>query len=119
MSTHTPGPLRTQDSISSKWDELDDCAIVDERGRIIGEAFALVGQNEHRPARANAELWAAAPDTTEALARTLTSLGRCQADPLNPCWNDRPADEIGKHWGGGEACSYCWGRAALKKARGK
>lgn len=40
----------------------------------------------------------------------------CQADPLNPCWDDRPGDVAGQHWGGGQACANCTTRAALKSA---
>lgn len=36
----------------------------------------------------------------------------CLADPLNPCWNNRPTDVAGKHWGGGDACTNCTTRAA-------
>jgi hypothetical protein len=41
----------------------------------------------------------------------------CQLDWLNPCWNSRPGDIAGKHWGGGQACSHCVARAAIAKAR--
>jgi hypothetical protein len=44
----------------------------------------------------------------------------CSVDGLNPCWAERPADVVGKHWGGGDACANCTAagtiRAALKKA---
>ncbi len=35
----------------------------------------------------------------------------CQADPLNPCWDARPTDVVGQHWGGGVACANCTKRA--------
>ena len=41
----------------------------------------------------------------------------CRFDPLNPCWNGRPMDVAGKHWGVGDACSVCNARAALDKAQ--
>jgi hypothetical protein len=37
----------------------------------------------------------------------------CHADPLNPCWDNRPTDVVGKHWGGGSACANCVVRAAV------
>lgn len=42
----------------------------------------------------------------------------CQVDPLNACWDNRPGDVPGKHWGGGAACSHCNLRAAIAKATG-
>lgn len=42
----------------------------------------------------------------------------CQCDLLNPCWDNRPDDVPGKHWGGGDACSHCNLRAAIAKATG-
>lgn len=40
----------------------------------------------------------------------------CHFDALNPCWNNRPTDVLGKHWGGGSACPVCTARAAIAKA---
>jgi hypothetical protein len=37
----------------------------------------------------------------------------CQADPLNPCWDNRPTDVVGQHWGGGDACANCTMRAKV------
>lgn len=65
--SHTPGPLRAVECKSTKWDEIGDHAIVDTAGKIIGEAFATVDHRDQRPARGNAELWAAAPEMYEAL----------------------------------------------------
>lgn len=31
----------------------------------------------------------------------------CNFDVLNPCWDNRPTDKPGKHWGIGEACPSC------------
>lgn len=39
----------------------------------------------------------------------------CLCDVLNPCIL---SNEPGKHWGGGDACSNCKMRAALKLAQG-
>lgn len=33
--------------------------------------------------------------------------GICKCDILNPCWDNRPTDVPGKHWGGGLACEPC------------
>lgn len=33
--------------------------------------------------------------------------GVCKFDVLNPCWDNRKSDVVGKHWGGGNACSAC------------
>jgi hypothetical protein len=40
----------------------------------------------------------------------------CLADPKNPCWDNRPTDIPGRHWGGGAACTSCNARTALAKA---
>jgi hypothetical protein len=42
----------------------------------------------------------------------------CQCDALNPCWDNRPDDVPGKHWGGGPACSHCNLRAAIATTTG-
>lgn len=53
-------------------------------------------------------------DVVGALAACVSyHTGICLADPLNPCWNNRPGDKIGRHWGGGEACAVCQARAVL------
>lgn len=33
--------------------------------------------------------------------------GVCKYDVLNPCWDNRRSDVVGKHWGGGKACEAC------------
>jgi hypothetical protein len=40
----------------------------------------------------------------------------CMCDVNNPCFDNRPTDVLGKHWGGGNACAACYARAALAKA---
>lgn len=62
MSAHTPAPLAVKETDSTRYDQRGDCAIVDAQLRVIGEAFALVGPGDTRPALANATLWSAAPD---------------------------------------------------------
>lgn len=37
----------------------------------------------------------------------------CRCDVLNPCWDNRPTDVAGQHWGGGDACDECKLRAAI------
>lgn len=41
-----------------------------------------------------------------------TRLG-CFVDALNPCWDHRPTDVVGKHWAGGPACAYCHASALI------
>jgi hypothetical protein len=48
-------------------------------------------------------------------AEPVAMVNECLCDPLNPCWDNRPADVPGKHWGGGEACINCSFRAALAR----
>lgn len=39
--------------------------------------------------------------------RSFKVRGICQFDVLNPCWDNRPRDVPGKHWGEGDACAAC------------
>lgn len=39
--------------------------------------------------------------------RSFQVRGVCKCDPLNPCWDARPDDVPGEHWGGGPACDPC------------
>lgn len=50
------------------------------------------------------------------LNRTFKVRGICKVDVLNPCWDDRPTDVPGQHWGGPEipACPACT-KAAFAK----
>ena len=48
----------------------------------------------------------------------------CSYDVLNPCWNNRPTDKPGLHWGSEpdnviHACANCTIRAAIAKAEGR
>ena len=70
----TPGPLTIKRSLSSDNTGGYDYAIIDEAGQIIAETYEHVGVGrelgavyDKRPARANAVLFAAAPDLYEAL----------------------------------------------------
>lgn len=38
----------------------------------------------------------------------------CAFDPLNPCFNNRPTDVVGRHWGGSPACAVCNARGVLR-----
>jgi hypothetical protein len=42
----------------------------------------------------------------------------CRCDALNPCWDGRPTDVAGQHWGGGDACPECTLRAAIAAVQG-
>ena len=67
MGDYTRGPLEIAFSTSVKPDEWGDVAIVDGEHRVIGEAFDLVALDTHRPALANATLWAAAGELLESI----------------------------------------------------
>lgn len=74
----------------------------------------------HDELAANAQLIAAAPELLVAL-NMLNDSGSlvCMFDHLNPCWDDRPSDAPGRHWGEGDACACCIARAAIAKAEGR
>lgn len=48
-------------------DSGGDYAIVDADGHVIGEAIHRVGRHNFRPAKANAKLWAKAPEMVAVL----------------------------------------------------
>lgn len=49
------------------------------------------------------------------LVEALRSLDlHCGFDLLNPCFDNRPADVTGQHWGVGKACRGCAARALLR-----
>lgn len=79
MSQHTPGPWTVHGPSPGKgaFDDGGDYCIRDAEGKIIGEAIALVGHGDHRPALANATLWAAAPAMLEALKAVLNCGDYC------------------------------------------
>jgi hypothetical protein len=61
---HTPGPFTVA---GPSYDRLDptkcgDYALVNGNGHIVAEAFRLVAEDIELPAKANAYLFAAAPD---------------------------------------------------------
>jgi hypothetical protein len=68
----------------------------------------------------------AAPELLEALKAmerraSINGLSKCFFDPLNPCWDNRPSDKPGWHWGTTadnpvRACQLCYARAVIAKA---
>lgn len=66
-------------------------------------------------------LRAAAPDLLRACKSLIEGRAGCLFDVLNPCWDGRPTDLIGKHWGmeSVPACAYCHARASIAKAEGR
>lgn len=105
--THTPSPLTIHRSIAIDWDQFGNYAIVDTTGRIIGEAYQTVGYGDEnqRPAEANARIWAAAPDMLAALLAVLGGpWGHIEA-----CYDSTIA-------GCTAECALC--RAAVVKATG-
>ena len=72
MPEHTNGPFTILASVAKEWDRCGDYAILDTDGNIIAETFGIVGAEMfpikyiHRPAKANALLFAAAPRLLEA-----------------------------------------------------
>ena len=39
--------------------------------------------------------------------RSFKVRGICEFDILNPCWDNRPSDVPGEHWGGSPSCEAC------------
>ena len=130
MSHHTQGPLRTRRAIHPDNVGGYDYAILDTDSRVIGEAFDIVGNGEHRPALHNATLWAAAPELLEALEALapVDKYGRTDGlasdlpyiidpDPY-PCYcqwcgSDRDRDTFHA-----DDCPIIKARAAIAKAKG-
>ena len=83
----TAGPLSVKGPSPGieSYDDGGDYAIVDGDGRVIGEAFHHVGPaGDTRPAKANAELWAKAPDL-RALVEELLDPDPCYYDHNDYC----------------------------------
>lgn len=76
---HTPGPL----TIDGPAFGVGDFAILDENHRIIGEAYHQVERDEYRPAKENAQLWAAAPDLLTACKGALAALSQESTYPAD------------------------------------
>lgn len=118
---HSPGPWRAIRALKPCGIERSfDYGIAAEgTDNLLAEAFEVVGyaadgvSYQRVSAEANAQLIAASPDMAEALLGLDLA---CSNDALNPCWDNRPTDVAGKHWGIGKACPQCTARAALAKA---
>lgn len=85
MSTHTAGPFTVKGPSrpTSDTPEGGDYAIFDSDGEIIAECFRRVNPHASgiRPARANAKLFAAAPDLLETLRTIVGNAASVQMDP--------------------------------------
>jgi hypothetical protein len=55
-------------------------------------------------------------DPAITILERLTLDKRCGVDPLNPCFDNRPTDVMGRHWGGESACAICTALAYLASA---
>lgn len=84
------------------------------------QRYYLVGPLGREVARCwsplEAEVLASRVNAYEPLVSALKALSpglHCMADVLNPCWDNRPTDVLGKHWGGGLACAACNARGLL------
>jgi hypothetical protein len=110
---HTPGPWEAPRN------GLDGAVYAPNapKGTLWRITDGVRGQS-HEELAANARLIAAAPALLAALEQTVRALeGECLNDTLNPCWNDRPTDVIGSHWGVGSACAVCTARAIIAEVR--
>jgi hypothetical protein len=68
----------------------------------------------------------AAPELLESVKALVRRVGfsgamKCLFDNLNPCWDNRPSDKPGLHWGATadnriRACELCNARAVIAKA---
>lgn len=114
---HTPGPLTVRQAKGPVDGEFD-CAIVaviDGQPQVIGEAFGRSSETARPPARANATLWAAAPELLEALESIMESFpgeeSKCLYDHRGICQEHflQPRGE----------CGVALARAAIAKARGE
>lgn len=123
--THTPGPWKFEPVPASAHTDPDlrlpeECVFWIADDRIAGEVLATVEQTFHGRAEANARLLAAAPELLTALKALADSQNsHCFFDVLNPCWDNRPTDIAGRHWGGGKACECCTALAVIAKAEGR
>jgi len=109
---HTPGPWMAEQDHKERWGVY--CGAYSDETPLVAKGSRVWPMSEE-----DARLMAAAPDLLEALRRAVATLGSCSTDVLIPCWNDRPSDVAGRHWGVGEACGFCTARAAIAKAEGR
>lgn len=110
-------PEGVESSIREMWDAIAAIPSDPDFDEVHSEASAIERRLRARLA-AQDRLDAAAPALLAAAQRLITDQGRCGANPLNPCWDARPTDVVGQHWGGPgiPACAYCTARAAIALA---
>lgn len=91
---HTPGPLTTRRAMHPDNTGGYDHAVLDDGGAIIAECFENVGNGLGRPAKANASLFAAAPDLLAACEAALLYLDECQPPRVHdgPCGPEAGCD---------------------------
>jgi hypothetical protein len=111
MGTHTPGPWHARPSANP--DESVEWEVNAEHFS-IALVYGGAGPVDHEEnAEDNARLIAKGPIGAN-LADAVRGLSLvCRIDVHNPCFDGRPTDVPGKHWGGGKACPDCTARAAL------
>lgn len=98
---HTPGPCTVRGPspaahIPVQRDPGGDYAIVDAKGKIIGEAYAQVGKNDFAPAAANARLWATACNCHDDLLAACESFIRGLEHSAAPVNMIAALQELGK-----------------------
>ena len=110
---HTPGPwIYSYNALGELSVESNNAESGFYRITVLGVEPDTTEEDE-----ANARLIAEAPNLLKELKR-LTATDGCHYDQLNPCWNNRPTDIPGRHWGGGNACPICSALAAIAKVEG-
>lgn len=123
----TPGPWHVHEGGNHVYVGADGYNEYIEREGYLGGPLCVAEVNykatedhsaDHDKAMANGRVIAAAPDLLSALKALKLE---CLADHLNPCWDNRPSDKPGLHWGSEDgapvlACSSCNARAAIAKA---
>lgn len=110
---HTPGPWEAPRN------GLDGAVYAPNapKGTLWRITDGVRGQS-HEELAANARLIAAAPAMLATLERAVLALGAaCANDVLNPCWDARPNDVAGRHWGVGDACVVCTARALIAQVQ--
>lgn len=92
-------------------DEWFRVEVSDREGQIVAlESASVAGRDIGRVE--GATIYKAIESLNGFIGANFVDLS-CQNDRLNPCWNGRPTDVVGKHWGIGDACANCNARAAL------
>ena len=96
------------------WDSSEGQAVLESARR-----YNLRATNTNRErCRIHGDLMRLATDPNAALRAALADAiegQHCRFDVLNPCWDNRPTDVVGRHWGGGDACPVCNALGVLAK----